>query len=108
MPFRFVPDLLPNAEAPQTDKRNELKSSFFGSKRFILMIAFAAFIFVTYELLNIEILKLVAEVAMVYLVCETLSNVATTVMNGLIKLHEIKTDVEHVRLAQEAAAKTSA
>ena len=92
----------------QTDKRNELVSTFFGSKRFILVIALVAFVYLTYQLLNIEIIKLVANVAIVYIIGESLSNVATTVMNGMIKLAEIKTDVDHERMAHEKALRVSA
>ena len=92
----------------QTDKRNELVSTFFGSKRFILIIAFIAFIYLTYQLLNIELIKIVANVAIIYVIGESLSNVATTIMNGLIKLAEIKTDVDHERMAHEKAARESA
>jgi len=82
----------PQAEPPATDKRNEITSSFFGSKRFILIIALIAFVYLTYTVLNIELIKLVANVAIVYIICETVSHLALTVCNAIIKLHEVKAD----------------
>lgn len=94
----------PKVNDAQTDTRNEIKSTFFGSKRFVLVIAFVAFIFLTYQLLNIEIIRMLSYVAMTYIIGESLSHVATTIMNGLIKIHEVKTDVDHSKMALENQA----
>ncbi len=91
----------PAQDGAQTDKRNEISSTFFGSKRFVLVIALVAFIYLTYSVLNIELIKVVANVAIFYIIGESLTNLATTIMNGLIKLHEVKTDVEYEKLAAQ-------
>lgn len=91
----------PSPEAAQTDPRNAISSSFFGSKRFVLVIALIAFIYLTYSILNLELLKIVSHVAMVYIICESLTKLAETIMNGLIKVHEVKTDVEYEKLASK-------
>ncbi|MFA6132552.1 MAG: hypothetical protein WC869_00895 [Phycisphaerae bacterium] len=86
------------AEEAATDARNALKTTFFSSKRFVLIIALVAFIYLTYSVLNLEILKLVGNVAIVYIICETLSNLAVTIGNIVIKLHEVKLDIEYEKL----------
>jgi hypothetical protein len=88
----------PAGELAATDKRNEVKNSFFGSKRFILIIALIAFIYLTYTVLNLDLIKVIANVAIVYIICETVSSLAITVGNIIIKLHEVKLDIEYNKL----------
>ena len=94
----------PAAELAATDKRNEVKNSFFGSKRFILIIALIAFVYLTYSVLNLELIKLVANVAIVYIICETVSHLAVTIGNIIIKLHEVKLDIEYDKLPLQGIA----
>lgn len=90
----------PAAELAATDKRNEIASSFFGSKRFVLIIALVAFVYLTYTVLNLDLIKVVANVAIVYIICETVSHLALTICNAIIKLHEVKLDIEYDKLPQ--------
>lgn len=76
-------------ESP-TNAKKELSTSFFGSKRFILIIALVAFVYLTYSVLNLELIKVVANVAIVYIICETVSNLAVTVGNVVLRVHETK------------------
>lgn len=97
----------PAAELAATDKRNEIKNSFFGSKRFVLIIALVAFVYLTYSVLNLDLIKVVANVAIVYLICETVSNLAVTACNAIIKLHEVKLDIEYDKLPVQPTVVTS-
>jgi hypothetical protein len=94
----------PSTEVAATDKRNEIASSFFGSKRFVLIIALVAFVYLTYSVLNLDLIKVVANVAIVYLICETVSNLALTISNAIIKLHEVKLDIEYSKLPLQGIA----
>jgi hypothetical protein len=89
----------PSVEAAVTDVRNEIKASFFGSKRFVLLLAAVAFFYLTYAILSLVMLEIVAGLVGLYMICETASNITLTKWNGMIKMQEVANDVEYARIA---------
>lgn len=86
-------------EAPATDSRNAITSSLFASKRLWIVIAFAGLAWYALKgVLDHDNLKLITIGVVTYLICETVSKTAEVIMNGLIKIHEVKTDIEYEKL----------
>lgn len=87
----------PTPDAAQTDKRNEVSTGFFSSKRFLLVIAFG--VLVALNMLPAALFHDVTLVLMTYIIGESLTNAFTVAMNGWIKVHEVKTDIAYEQLA---------
>lgn len=94
----------PSPELPQTDKRNEVPTSFFSSKRFLIIIAFG--VLLVLNMLPVALFHDVALVVIAYLVCETITKSVTQFVNGWIKVHEVDTDIDYEKLEASKAATT--
>lgn len=86
------------AEAAATDKRNELKSSFWGSKRFLLVLALGALIVL--NLVPLQIFHDLSLILVAYLIGESAVSGITAWGNTRIKLKEIELDLEYTKLEQ--------
>lgn len=75
-----------------TDPRNQISSPLLASKRFILVLAFVALLYVAHEVFTVETLKILRDVVITYIICETVTKLATLVLNGVTKWHEVKAD----------------
>ncbi len=93
----------PTAELPQTDKRNEVATSFFSSKRFLIIIAFGALLVL--NMLPTALFHDVTLVTIAYLVCETITKTMTLFVNGWIKVREVNTDIDYEKLEDARRAK---
>lgn len=90
-----------------TDPRNEIPKSFFASKRLWVIMAFVAVAW--YALGGVfagDNFHTIAVVVGIYIICETLSAVTTTVGNVIIKVHEGKNDVAYEALEKQVVTDT--
>ncbi len=92
------------ADLPQTDKRNEVTTSFFSSKRFLIVIAFG--VLLVLNMLPAALFHDVALVIIAYILGETVTKSVTVFVNGWIKVREVNTDIDYERL--NVAAKSAA
>lgn len=83
-------------EVAATDKRNEVTTSFFSSKRLLIVIAFG--VLLVLNLLPVALFHDIALVVIAYIVGESLTKSVTLFVNGWIKVHEVKTDIEYEKL----------
>lgn len=80
----------PNTESAVTDKRNEVTNPLFASKRFLVVLAFGALALVLP--VGAEVLRVLGNVAIAYVIGESVTKTTTVFVNGWIKAQEIKAD----------------
>ncbi len=84
-------------EAAQTDRRNEIRDSFLGSKRFLVVLGLLIGLFYFPTLVNSWPL---AAIVVAYILGESYTKGKVIDANRQIKHKEVETDVEYEKLAK--------
>lgn len=88
-----------DADPAATDKRNEIATPLLASKRFLVVVGAVALLYVSHEIFTPETMKIIRDIVIGYMICETVTKVTTIAGNILLKHLEIHAAVAPVEPA---------